>query len=150
MSHLIKITDPKEAKQDEIEKREEEQTRERLLKNPTKLDKLDASKSTALLQKDKVTDKIRKEGQQKIRFYKFTHPDNHRTIYGSCLTGQDMPEQVRENDGIWISPDEYYLNTNEDYYEMTQKGPVKLVKSLLDIEIVRGNPEFEKQIRAKG
>lgn len=150
MSHLIKFTDPEDARRDEIMKREEEADKERIIKSPTHFDKLDSDKSKALIQKDKVTEKIRQQGKEKVRFYKFTHPEKKITLFGNVIAGQDMPETVRKCDGIWISPEEYYMNTNDAYAEMKGKGRIKLVNSLLDIEIVRDNPEFEKAIRTRG
>lgn len=152
MSNLIKIIDPSVKIEDELLKRDADAESERRLKAPIGVDHLEANTKGQLMKKDKVTQKIRRQGESKIRYYKFVHPEKNITLYGNCLSHEDMPPNIRSWNGEWISPEEYYSMTNENYAatKESSKGKVKLVNSLLDLEIVRSTPEFEKKIRARG
>lgn len=145
----IKIIDPQIKKEDENWIRDLDNEHERIIKNPTEKDKLKPNTSKALIQKDKVTEQIKKQGKQLIRFYKFTHPGTGKMLYGTLLKGQELSVQLVSWGATYISPDEYYTATDEGYRDYKGRMNEKRVKQLLDIEVVRGNPEFEKAIRTK-
>lgn len=146
----IKIIDPAIAKEDEAIKRDQDTELNRILKNPTAKDKLEANKERSLLKKDNVTEKIKQQQKELIRFYKFKHPEKGIMLYGSVLITEDMPAEIRKFEGEWISREEYNSQTHEHYSEMKGKSDIKIVNSILDIDIVRNTPEFEKKIRARG
>jgi len=150
MDKHIKIIDPGIAKEKEIDKVQEEKESVRLLKNPTHFDKLESNKTGQLHKKDIVTRKIRREFEEMLRYYKFRHPNTGLMLFGEMLKSEEMTPEVISWGGVWISPEEYYENTNPEYKEMIHRGKIKRVQSLLDIEIVRASPALEKKIKARG
>lgn len=144
----IKIKDHSLEKEEEAIRIEQDIEDERRIKYPTEKDKLKANTEGQLLKKDIITRKIKQEGKQLLRFYKFRHPTTGLMLFGTLLIGQELTNDMVKWGAQYISQEEYHRETNENYESMRKgKGKVKLINSLLDLEIVRSSPELEKKLK---